>query len=291
MDTSVKGLIANSKKRIGAVHPGVMERMEILTERCKARGVDVVFTQGLRTMVDQARLYGQGRNYSYKGVNYSQPNKPIVTKAEPGTSIHNYGLALDFAIVKNDSEFTWDTNADLDKDGVRDWMEVVAEAKKLGFEWGGDWVSFKDYAHIEWVGNLNYAQIFAGKKPIFPAIKNSGTTPVKESTTSKPSTTTKTITVKSGDTLSAIAVKYGTTVTAIKKANGLKSDLITVGQKLKVAAKVTTVSKPATSGVYTVKSGDTLSAIAVAKNTTVAKLKSKNGLKSDLITVGQKLKY
>lgn len=41
-------------------------------------------------------------------------------------------------------------------------------------------------------------------------------------------------TVRKGDTLSKIAAKYGTSVSALKKRNGLKSDNIQVGQKLKV---------------------------------------------------------
>lgn len=40
--------------------------------------------------------------------------------------------------------------------------------------------------------------------------------------------------VSSGDSLSKIAKKYNTTVDLIKKSNGLKSDLIRIGQKLKV---------------------------------------------------------
>jgi LysM repeat protein len=40
--------------------------------------------------------------------------------------------------------------------------------------------------------------------------------------------------VKSGDTLSAIASKYHTTVAAIKRANGLTSDTIRVGQRIKI---------------------------------------------------------
>lgn len=40
--------------------------------------------------------------------------------------------------------------------------------------------------------------------------------------------------VKSGDTLSAIASKYHTTVAAIKRANGLTSDAIRVGQRIKI---------------------------------------------------------
>ena len=40
--------------------------------------------------------------------------------------------------------------------------------------------------------------------------------------------------VKSGDTLSLIAEAFGTTVAKIKEMNGLKSDLLRVGQKLMV---------------------------------------------------------
>ena len=42
----------------------------------------------------------------------------------------------------------------------------------------------------------------------------------------------KTYIVKSGDSLSVIAQKYNTTVDSLKKANGLKSDTIRIGQKL-----------------------------------------------------------
>ena len=48
--------------------------------------------------------------------------------------------------------------------------------------------------------------------------------------------------------------------------------------------------KAATSGTYTVAKGDTLYGIALKRKTTVAKIKAANGLKSDLIRPGQKLK-
>jgi spore germination protein YaaH len=44
----------------------------------------------------------------------------------------------------------------------------------------------------------------------------------------------RTYNVKSGDSLSTIAAKYHTTVSKIKKANGLRSDLIRIGQVLKI---------------------------------------------------------
>lgn len=113
-------------------------------------------------------------------------------------------------------------------------------------------------------------------------------------------TTVTEYTVKSGDYLGKIAPQFGLTVQKLKDLNGLTSDLIFAGQKLKVSAAVTvTTPAPApqtpapvntSTTEYIVKSGDYLGKIARQFNTTVANLKSWNGLTSDLIYVGQKLK-
>ncbi len=60
--------------------------------------------------------------------------------------------------------------------------------------------------------------------------------------------TTTAYTVKGGDTLSKIAKKHGTTAKAIRAANGLTSDKINVGQKLKIPGKTATAEtvEPAT---------------------------------------------
>ncbi len=88
-------------------------------------------------------------------------------------------------------------------------------------------------------------------------------------------------TVVAGDTLTAIATKNDTTVTALKSANNLTSDMIYVGQVLKVPTNVV---------VYTVASGDTLYGIAKRYNTTVADIKTANNLTSDILSIGQTLK-
>ncbi|MEG9296008.1 LysM peptidoglycan-binding domain-containing protein [Mangrovibacillus sp. Mu-81] len=102
----------------------------------------------------------------------------------------------------------------------------------------------------------------------------------------------KTYTVRSGDYLSKIGQEFDVYVAELKKWNNLTSDVIHPGQVLKVSAPSSTSQpEPApTTGTYTVQSGDTLSHIAVKYNTSVSQIKSWNGLTSNTIYVGQKLK-
>jgi LysM repeat protein len=57
---------------------------------------------------------------------------------------------------------------------------------------------------------------------------------VKKALPPKPVVKAKTYKVKSGDTLSQIAEKHHTSVAKIKNLNGLRSDMIRVGQILKI---------------------------------------------------------
>ena len=86
-----------------------------------------------------------------------------------------------------------------------------------------------------------------------------------------------TYTVKSGDTLSAIAAKYGTTYQKIESDNGISNpNKIYPGQVLKInGATNNTTNTQDVSKTYTVKSGDTLSAIAVKYGTTYQEIARK----------------
>lgn len=61
-----------------------------------------------------------------------------------------------------------------------------------------------------------------------------------KTTSASTKTASKTYTVSSGDSLGAIAVKYDMSVSTLKTLNNLNSDLIFVGQKLKVSGSTTT---------------------------------------------------
>ena len=99
-------------------------------------------------------------------------------------------------------------------------------------------------------------------------------------------TTLKNYTVSKGDTLYSIAKEFNTTVDKIKAQNNLTSNNLAVGQVLKIPS-TTTITKPATTTMYTVKPGDTLYSLAREFNTTVNNLKSLNNLTSNNLAVGQ----
>ena len=147
---------SKSSKRLLGLHPVVLAAATVLIERCYVRGVPILITQGLRTIAEQDALYAQGR---------TMPGS-VVTNAKGGYSYHNFGLAVDFALLlPNGSSVSWNMNRDYNGNNIKDWIEVVDEAKKLGFEWGGDWTSFKDYPHFQMVFGLKLTQLRAGNKP------------------------------------------------------------------------------------------------------------------------------
>jgi lysozyme len=132
-------------------------------------------------------------------------------------------------------------------------------------------------------------------------LKNSQTTNSSSSSSSSTATTTAgTYTVKAGDTLSAIASRYSTSSSTLASLNSLSNpNLIYVGQVLKVSSNASTSSSTSssanstvtTAASYTVKSGDTLSAIAAKYGTTYQALASANSISNpNDIYVGQVIK-
>ena len=95
--------------------------------------------------------------------------------------------------------------------------------------------------------------------------------------------------VTKGDNLYAIAREYNTTVQELMKINNLTSNLLSLGQVLKVPTTSPSPSIPSTN-TYTVKSGDTLYSIARKFGTTVTNIQNKNNLSGTTLRLGQVLK-
>jgi peptidoglycan LD-endopeptidase CwlK len=121
-----------NRERIAKLHPLLRDEATAIIEAVDARlsgRAKVRVTHTLRTWDEQMKLYNQGR---------TTPG-PIVTNAKPEQTYHYYGLALDFTLILDGKEVSWNTVKDYDCDGRADWMEVVDEFVKARWTWGADW--------------------------------------------------------------------------------------------------------------------------------------------------------
>lgn len=106
-------------------------------------------------------------------------------------------------------------------------------------------------------------------------------------------------TVKKGDTLYSIAKANNISVDTIVSDNSLTSNNLSIGQvlKLRLPSSTTIIEEcygndytpPSTNETYIVKSGDNLYSIARRFNTSVDEIKRKNNLKTNNLSIGQKL--
>ncbi|MDA1478350.1 peptidoglycan-binding protein [Bacillus changyiensis] len=172
MAVSLQALIDRSVRNMGSgIHPVVKETAIEIIKRAYKEGIYVQMTSGYRSFAEQNKLYAKGR---------TAPGK-IVTNAKVGQSNHNYGLAVDYVLLSSDGKTAiWTVNSK--------WKRVAQIAKALGFAWGGDWRSFKDYPHLEMMEGLTLSQLQAGKRPVLVSKVNNATPAVPKPTKKKSST-------------------------------------------------------------------------------------------------------
>ena len=122
--------------RIAQAHPKIREELKQYYIECNnllPKGVRLRFAYVYRSIAEQNVLYNQ---------------RPKVTNAKGGQSIHNYGCAFDYVIMLDkDNNGTFET---IEWDLKSPYHKVVVDYfKSKGYEWGGDWKSFKDYPHFQ----------------------------------------------------------------------------------------------------------------------------------------------
>lgn len=123
---------------INSLHDKLIPITKRFLKECEEHGVPVFLTGTLRSWDEQAALYAKGR--TAKG--------SVVTKAKPGESWHNYGLAFDVAFVSPPAKGLYDG----------DWKKVGQIGTELGLIWGGNFKSIVDKPHFEWHPNLTLSK-------------------------------------------------------------------------------------------------------------------------------------
>ena len=99
-----------------------------------------------------------------------------------------------------------------------------------------------------------------------------------------PNTESDLYVVRRGDSLWSISKKYGISVDELKSLNNLSSNLLSVGQTLRVKGVPETNNE-----IYVVKSGDTLYGIASRYGINVDDLRRYNNLSGNVLSIGQQL--
>lgn len=151
-----------SLPRVNGLHPLVSMQVHVAIDLIESKYFPDGFTavrvvEATRTIDYQNGLYAQGR---------TKPGH-IVTKSKGGLSYHNYGLAIDFALLYDKDHngtfetFSWDTLKDFNIDGEKDWQSVVKYFQSLGWKWGGDFKSIPDAPHLEKSFGYNVHELYS----------------------------------------------------------------------------------------------------------------------------------
>ena len=125
------------------------------------------------------------------------------------------------------------------------------------------------------LNNLTSNSLTVGQQLIIAIDDNATSTP----------TTYKDYVVQKGDSLYSIANKNNITVDELKKINNLTSNMLSVGQVLKLPMQ----DKVEEIAMYTVQKGDSLYSIAKKFGITVDEIKSLNNLTSNNLAIGEQL--
>lgn len=141
-----------TQDRIAKLHPKVRKEVTTIIDECNVAlsgRSQVRISEGLRTFAEQDNLFKQ---------------KPKVTNAKGGQSIHNYGFAVDIVLIIDGKTASWDNHKDWDNDGIADWDECVKVFAKHGWSWGGSWASFKDMPHFDKIGFNNWKVLISKER-------------------------------------------------------------------------------------------------------------------------------
>jgi peptidoglycan L-alanyl-D-glutamate endopeptidase CwlK len=159
-------LIGRSRSQLTGVHALLVDKAIQLVNKSYNAGVRIAVTSGYRSLEEQAEKYGEGRkSYIYKGKEYGNPRKAVVSNAKPGTSYHNFGLAFDVTVFDINKNPLWNDLAAYKKVGLI--------AQSIGLTWGADWdgdkdlkdEKFIDLPHFQYTFGLSLKQLNAGEKP------------------------------------------------------------------------------------------------------------------------------
>jgi peptidoglycan L-alanyl-D-glutamate endopeptidase CwlK len=128
-------------RELGYLHPVMRAHLVMFIARYKVlTGYDLLVICTTRSFIDQAAAYKAGKS-----------------KAAPGLSWHQWGLAADLVPMVNGKPL-WTTH-DATGTMLPEWVMFGTTAAECGLEWAGNWKSFVEYDHVQFTAGLNIHDI------------------------------------------------------------------------------------------------------------------------------------
>jgi peptidoglycan L-alanyl-D-glutamate endopeptidase CwlK len=124
---------------IEGLHLDLQPKAREHRRRCETRGIEILFTAGARSWIEQMDLFQHGRARTPQGWVVVEPSK-VVTSATPEHAPHCRLAAYDLVPLVKERP-AWD-RLDL-------FAEIGRIGRELGLVWGGDWVKILDMPHFE----------------------------------------------------------------------------------------------------------------------------------------------
>lgn len=123
-------------RSLNDLRPEMRRMVDPFLDAVAAEGIDLLVVCTYRSPEEQARAYAQGR---------TTPG-PILTRAKPGQSAHNFGLAIDVVPIV-DGKAEWS-----EKNPI--WKKIGEIGQAAGMQWygapGSPFPEVGHFQHPEW---------------------------------------------------------------------------------------------------------------------------------------------
>lgn len=152
---------AARQSSIDLLYPPFRERLERGIKRAHTAGLRVYSFESLRTTERQASLYAIGRTVMGSNPTERRPMGEIVTRAQPGQSWHEFGIADDLVFDGNEKPgIQWSWDGDYVGSKKDDFDRLGAIMMDLGLEWyGAVGADFYEKPHFQWSHPLTLGKV------------------------------------------------------------------------------------------------------------------------------------
>jgi peptidoglycan L-alanyl-D-glutamate endopeptidase CwlK len=128
------------EKKLASLNPEFRVKVSLLLKALAGRGFQPTVFYGWRSVEVQKRLFQEGKSKVLFSFHNAQ--KPD-------------GTPNAYAADIIDQRYAW-----TERPETRTfWTALGEEARKLGLIWGGDWTTFRDWAHVQYYPNSRLAQV------------------------------------------------------------------------------------------------------------------------------------